>query len=87
MDLRALLRDAPLFHVDEGLHPRSLQASDDVLETIAAAVRPGWHTLETGAGLSTVVFALGGAGHVCITPAPAEAALKRSVCVSAQAVM
>src|SRR5262249_60610465 len=69
VDLRALLRDAPPFHVDEGLRPRSLQASDEVLETIAAAVQPGWRTLETGAGLSTVVFALRGAEHVCITPA------------------
>ena len=64
MDLRALLRDAPVFHVDEGLRPVSLQASTDVLETIDAAVRPGRRTVETGAGLSTVVFALRGAEHV-----------------------
>jgi predicted O-methyltransferase YrrM len=82
VDLGALLRDAPLFHVDEGLHPRSLQASDEVLETIAAAVRPSWHTLETGAGLSTVVFALGGADHVCITPAPAEVEKIREYCAA-----
>jgi len=82
VDLRALLRDAPPFHVDEGLRPRSLQASDEVLETIAAAVQPDWRTLETGAGLSTVVFALRGAQHVCITPAAAEVERIRDYCAS-----
>jgi predicted O-methyltransferase YrrM len=82
VDLRTLLRDAPQFHLDEGLRPRSLQASAAVLETIAAAVRPGWRTLETGAGLSTVVFALGGAQHVCITPAAAEVEKIRDYCAS-----
>jgi predicted O-methyltransferase YrrM len=82
VDLRALLRDAPPFHVDEGLRPRSLRASDEVLETIAAAVQPGWRTLETGAGLSTVVFALSGAEHVCITPAAAEVERIRDYCAS-----
>ena len=80
MDLRALLRDAPAFHVDEGLRPVSLQASRDVLEAIDAAVRPGWQTLETGAGVSTVLFALRGAEHVCVTPAAAEVERIRAWC-------
>jgi predicted O-methyltransferase YrrM len=74
VDLRALLREAPAFHVDEGLRPVSLQASIDVLEAIDGVVRPEWRTLETGAGLSTVVFALRGAEHVCVTPAAGEVA-------------
>ena len=82
MDLRALLRDAPVFHVDEGLRPVSLQASTDVLETIDAAVRPGRCTVETGAGLSTVVFALRGAEHVCVTPAASEVEQIREYCAS-----
>ncbi len=80
MDLRALLRDAPQFHVDEGQNPRSLQASDEVLGVIDGAVRPGWRTLETGSGLSTVVFALRGAEHVCVTPAAAEVEKIRTYC-------
>jgi predicted O-methyltransferase YrrM len=80
VDLRALLRDAPAFHVDEGLRPVSLQASADVLGAIDAAVGPGSCTLETGAGLSTVLFALRGARHVCITPAAGEVARIRAYC-------
>lgn len=72
MDLAALLRDAPAFHTDEGWHPVSLQASDDVLRLLDASVRPGMHTLETGAGMSTVIFAARGAAHTCVTPAGGE---------------
>jgi hypothetical protein len=82
VDLRALLRDAPAFHVDEGLRPVSLQASPDVLATVDAAVRPGSRTLETGAGLSTVLFALRGAEHVCVTPAADEIDRIRAYCAS-----
>ena len=82
MDLRALLRDAPVFHVDEGLRPVSLQASTDVLETIDAAVGRGQRTVETGAGLSTVVFALRGSEHVCVTPAAGEVEKIRAYCAA-----
>jgi predicted O-methyltransferase YrrM len=82
MDLRALLRDAPAFHVDEGLRPVSLQASTDVLETIDAALRPGQRSVETGAGLSTIVFALRGADHVCVTPAVSEVEKIRAYCAA-----
>jgi len=82
VDLRALLRDAPVFHLDEGSRPISLQASIEVLECIDTAVRPDHHTLETGAGLSTVVFALRGAEHVCVTPAAGEVERIRAYCAS-----
>ncbi len=82
MDLRALLRDAPAFHEDEGHGPVSLQASRDILETLDAAVREGSRTLETGAGLSTVVFAARGATHVCVTPAAAEVERIRTYCAA-----
>ena len=37
-------------------------------------VRPGWATLETGAGASTLVFAAAGASHEAVTPDPEEEA-------------
>ncbi|MBF0483058.1 MAG: class I SAM-dependent methyltransferase, partial [Desulfovibrionaceae bacterium] len=36
------------------------------------AIKPGWRTLETGAGLSTLVFALARARHIAVTPNPGE---------------
>jgi hypothetical protein len=45
-------------------------------------VGPGSHTLETGAGLSTAVFASTGADHICITPEAEEADLIREFCRS-----
>ena len=43
-------------------------------------VRPGWATLETGAGASTLVFAAAGAMHEAVTPDPAEETRVRAQC-------
>jgi hypothetical protein len=42
------------------------------LEWLERTVRPGWSTLETGAGASTVVFAACGAEHEAVTPDAGE---------------
>jgi hypothetical protein len=47
------------------------------LEWLERTVQTGWATLETGAGLSTIVFAARGAEHEAVTPAPDEAAAIR----------
>jgi hypothetical protein len=41
-------------------------------------IRAGMSTLETGAGTSTLVFAIGGANHVAVTPDADEAAAIRA---------
>jgi 8-oxo-dGTP pyrophosphatase MutT (NUDIX family) len=43
-------------------------------------VEPGMETLETGAGLSTIVFAASGATHIVVTPEAAEEAAVRAAC-------
>jgi hypothetical protein len=40
----------------------------EVVRYLASLVQPGLSTLETGAGLTTLVFAIKGARHVSITP-------------------
>jgi predicted O-methyltransferase YrrM len=48
-----------------GLHPA-------VLQWLIDHVRPGFRTLETGCGYSTVVFALYGCRHTVVSPFPEE---------------
>jgi hypothetical protein len=43
-------------------------------------VRPGWATLETGAGASTLVLAAAGAEHEAVTPDPGEEERIRAEC-------
>lgn len=66
-----LLANPPLVHrvgetaLTHGLVPPALRF-------IEQTVKPGWRTLETGSGLSTIVFALLGAEHTTVVPAPEE---------------
>lgn len=69
-----LLADPPLLHgeVTHGL-------VDDTLRWLGGLPRP-LRTLETGCGMSTLVFALRGDRHLCITPAQSEADAVRAYC-------
>ena len=75
-----LVSDPPRLHEIQGeLSARwNLQAAD--LMYLDEVIRPVMRTLETGAGLSTVVFALKGAKHTCIVPDPGLAQRIRSFC-------
>lgn len=74
-----LLQAAPKFHVHEG-KPFSWQASVHVLRFIDAHVGPDSRTLEVGAGVSTVLFALKAATHRCIAPFVYEIESIRAFC-------
>jgi predicted O-methyltransferase YrrM len=54
----------------------------DALRWIERRVQPGWTTLETGCGGSTVVFAARGAHHLAITPAADEHDAVRAYCAA-----
>ena len=56
--------------------------TEEVLNFISQRIDASACTLETGCGVSTVVFALAGARHICITPAEHEIQSIRDYCLS-----
>jgi hypothetical protein len=71
--LDALLADPPVVHTMGRPDLLGVWATDrDCYEMIISSVRPGDLTLETGAGLSTLLFAAAGAAHTVVTPIDAE---------------
>lgn len=67
MNLDDLLRLAPLFHVSRG-ESCTWQLADETLRFIDEHVTSKSQTLETGEGMSTVLFGLKGCRHTCVTP-------------------
>jgi hypothetical protein len=67
--LQALLANPPKLH----LHPDGRLINDWRIDTTTALeldrrLKPGLNTLETGAGFSTILFAVHGCEHTCIAP-------------------
>ena len=76
-----LLRHDPEVHTElaQGVaQTYGLHAS--ALRWLEANVRPDWRTLETGCGMSTVVFAATGADHITISPFESESDQVRDWC-------
>jgi predicted O-methyltransferase YrrM len=80
LNITELLHLRPTFHSDERGKPISLQLSRRMLEFVEANTPTGGHTLETGAGYSTVVFAIVGANHIAIQPDERQVRAIRSFC-------
>ena len=80
MNLDELLRARPLFHENVSGQPHSWQLGRDVLSFIATHIHQGSRTLEVGAGVSTVLFALREAQHTCIVPEEKEVARIKAFC-------
>jgi predicted O-methyltransferase YrrM len=76
--LERLLAEKPAFHAWPDGTPADWSVAPDVLRFLRSLVKPGMNTLETGAGQTTVAFALAGANHVCITPDKAQASKIRA---------
>jgi hypothetical protein len=53
----------------------------EALEWLERNLEPGWSTLETGSGASTIVFASTGCNHVAVTPDPGEEERIRQRCL------
>jgi hypothetical protein len=71
LQLDDLLSDPPLVHGDEG-HESLLALREDTLRFLDDVLEPGTKSLETGAGISTILFALRSSEHTCITGSEPE---------------
>lgn len=75
--VQQLLNDKPTFHLGGEARWDALPGT---LTAISRSVQPGYSTIETGVGASTVVFAACGASHTAISPDPEEHQLVREYC-------
>ena len=67
-------------HTDAHGLPASWQLGTDVLRVLDESVNESSSTLETGEGLSTMLFALRRAQHTCVTPNAGAVGRIRSAC-------
>jgi predicted O-methyltransferase YrrM len=73
VDLQGLLANPPGTHVSKATgEPLPWQIAPRVLELIDASVGSQSRTLETGAGVSTALFALKRCRHTCVVPWTSE---------------
>lgn len=75
--LQVILKDWPALHLGGTQHWNSLP---ETLAAIDASVKPGDSTIETGVGVSTVVFASRGANHTVVSPSAEEHERVRAYC-------
>jgi MoaA/NifB/PqqE/SkfB family radical SAM enzyme/precorrin-6B methylase 2 len=75
-----LLVEEPKFHVDEHGNPASWGIEPALIEALPTWVSSGDRTIETGAGLSTVMFCAIGSRHTAVSPDGAEFERIRRFC-------
>jgi predicted O-methyltransferase YrrM len=78
--IEELLIAAPAFQRDQNGRPVKAHLGEEALLYILKNAAPGSRTLETGAGYSTIAFALARTHHTAITPVQAEVDAIRSFC-------
>ena len=77
--LERVIADPPHVHPDAP-NGSAWRTSRRCYEFLAGAVTPGARTLETGAGLSTILFAAWGCVHTAVVPIPEEATVLQEYC-------
>jgi hypothetical protein len=68
MNLEHLLSKPPKLHGRDGATTDGWRLDDAALIFLESRVKQGMRTIETGAGVSTIAFALKRARHTCIVP-------------------
>lgn len=66
--LARILSDRPALHPGRSGEERCIGLNSRTLEALFRKLSPGMSTLETGCGLSTLIFALAGCNHLAIVP-------------------
>jgi predicted O-methyltransferase YrrM len=79
MNLKELLNNPPSLHESDG-KPITYTLSNEALSFIDEHIDSESKTLETGAGVSTVLFALKGTQHTCIVPDQAQVQRIKEFC-------
>jgi Methyltransferase domain len=82
-DLKTILLDPPKLHDDKGQLISDWRLDNTTCLELNSRLKAGLKTLETGAGLSTIIFAANGCQHTCITPVKAQADRIQDYCRSA----
>jgi hypothetical protein len=81
--LATILAEPPNFHDYKDQLISYWRIDDKTCFELNSRLKAGMKTLETGAGLSTVIFAASGCDHTCIMPSAALADRIQSYCRSA----
>src|SRR5215204_2229707 len=68
MKVQDLITNPPKLHAHRGELVSAWKLGDETLLFLDRQVTAGMKTIETGAGVSTVVFAIKGVEHTCIVP-------------------
>jgi predicted O-methyltransferase YrrM len=85
VNLEAILESRPVTHPDEQGKQAPFQLDPALLRLIDERVDESSRTLETGAGLSTLLFAAKGCEHTCVVPFSSEIERIREWCADAGA--
>jgi hypothetical protein len=80
LDLQDILANPPIIHSNRGVPYAGARMDDATLLFLDQRVQPGMRTLETGSGISTIVFTNKGARHTCIAPDAEQVALIQQFC-------
>lgn len=78
--LQRLICDNPSFHEWPDGSPANWAARPAVLAFVSSLLRPAMTTLETGAGQTTIIFAISGTRHYVITNQPNEPERIKAYC-------
>lgn len=82
MNITELIENPPSLHYSSSGDSMQMGLAPQVLTFLDSRLTAGLHTLETGAGVSTILFAMKGTHHTAITPVANEFEVIRAYCQS-----